>query len=316
MTTALNNQPALPGLQTAAADAARSDSHFAKCWSAEQRAFATACVEAWNEAFAKHGTRANHTYANHGKCARLLAWIKSPANSGQPMTAQDVLVAIKAYASDPWIREKCGGRYLAFPDWIADAAEKHVDKQLARIGKRRGHAPPTKAEAAAKAEAAREREILDKALAMLRESGWMQIIDQVKESRTHDGNHASLPEGLRLWRAQLVSQMQLVANIAPRVEALKVDTAAIDQRLKWIADYKQVPDKVRRTIHERALKALAPVKEGRAKVAMALALSVELHRRYGTRGPSRVGSAQLSPSPLKGEGRGEGESPSASEVRS
>lgn len=275
-------QPALPGMQTAAADAARSSSRLRGSWSSAESAFASACVDAWNSAFKSHGTRANRTRHNHFLAVQLFRWISGPQNDGERMTPGDVLAAIRAYAADPWIREKCGGRYKTFADWLRECPDA-VDKQLARIGRRRGQAEktPAQTESANKLTLARR---------MLDESGWTTIIQQTGDLRCHDGNPASLPEGLRIWRAQLVRQMDLAAG-SPRAEILRRHVHAIDHRLAAIDAYKRVPDAIRWSIRDRAAAVLAPLPEsdprdGRKKTAMILALATELHRRYGTQGPA------------------------------
>lgn len=277
--TFVKEQPALPGLATAAADAARAASHLRGSWTAAEVAFANACIDAWNEAFAAHGVRANRTKHNLYLAVHALKWINGPLNDGERMTPQDVLVAIKAYAADPYNRDKLGGRYLAFPDWMKDAIDKHVDKQLARIGQRRGHTAKT-------SEETQQQRNLAIARQMLEDSGWSTLITESLNARTSDGNPASLPEYLRIRRAQYVRMMDQrrgTATAAP----LKLEVNDIDARLKALEAYKSLDDATRRPIFARAEKALAPAKDGRQKVGMTLALAVELHRRYGTRGPAQ-----------------------------
>lgn len=250
---ATDTQPALPGMQTAAADAARSASRLRGSWTSAESAFAAACVDAWNVSFKSHGTRANRTKHNYFLAVQLLRWINGPLNDGERMTPGDVLLAISAYAADPWIREKCGGRYKSFTDWFRDCPDA-VDKQLSRLGKRRGHAAKTPAQAASADRLTLARRMLD-------ESGWSAVINQVAALRTHDGNPASLPEGLRIWRAQLARQTDLAAG-SPRAEIMREDVRAIDQRLAAIEAYKRIPDETRWPIRDRAAAVLAPLPGG------------------------------------------------------
>ena len=110
---------------------------YAARWSADARAFADSMIDVWNQAFSDHGVRANRVRRNHFVAIQLYRWLTGPENDGQAMTAEDVRAAIGLYASDPHNLKHCNGRFQCFHDWIGGCPD-NVDKQLARVGRRRG----------------------------------------------------------------------------------------------------------------------------------------------------------------------------------
>lgn len=273
MSTAPYRQPALPGMKTAAGDAERSALRRCASWTDAETAFADACFNAWNAAFRSHGTRANRTRHGNWVVIQLYKWIHGPANDGEKMTEHDVLAAIAAYAKDPWIKEKCQGRYKSFADWFAGCPD-NVDKQLARIGKRRGATAPS-------ADAAQAKSKLDLARDWLRESGWTSHIAAAHRRLTSTGQKASLTESLNIARAELVRQMDLCRSMPPRLAMLKAELDDIDGRLELIGQFNAIDKAARKNIFDRAHRACEPINDGRERTAATLALSLEILRRYG-----------------------------------
>lgn len=103
--------------------------------------------------------------------------------------------------------------------------------------------------------------------------------------RNSDGNWASLPEFLRIRRVEQISTMERYAGGSPR-QLLKAEIDDLDARLKWIEDYKSIDPAVRRSYHERARAVLSVLPESRQRIAMTLALAVEIHRREKSKPPA------------------------------
>ncbi|MBX3396539.1 MAG: hypothetical protein KF841_14350 [Phycisphaerae bacterium] len=277
-------QPALPGLQTAAADAARSASHLRDSWTRAECDFALRCIEVWNEAFANFGIRANKTKHNMFLAVHALKWISGPLNDGEKMSAEDVLVAIRAYAADPWIKEKCNGRFLAFPDWMKDAVDKNIDKQLARVGKRRGHAAPSPAEIAEKRQSVADRVRYDKAMAFITDRGWLRHVNTIASTRTDNpptireylsGLRAIAARGNGRDHKKLHEHYDILIGHLDAIEALPKSN-----RKAWAA------------IMNYALGALRPMKDSPIKVSLRLAIAAELVARFGVERAAQIASKQ------------------------
>lgn len=139
-----DNQPSLlPGVAPANSRCPRK--RFAAAWTPDEKQFAALLRKTWNEAFKDHGTRANSVRRNDFAAIQLYRWLHSPANEASddgtpPMTEADVVRAIKAYASDDYNAKKLHGVWKCFGDWLAGCPDA-VDKQLGKIGAKRGAVP-------------------------------------------------------------------------------------------------------------------------------------------------------------------------------
>lgn len=218
------NIPGLPGLPSGVSPPPRR--RFAGSWAADEIRFADACLNAWNESAGRDVAppRANRTRRNHFVAIQLYRWLHGPDNappsavvSGPaPLTESDVLAAIRAYAEDDWIIKHCAGRFMAFGDWLRGGAD-NVDKQLARIGRRRGQSDSLAVTAGAIA----ARALLDHlGLGRLAEQAagiarglldYVESITAMSKRYAHRGPSPVSPEAAALvarWRAESVATRQ------------------------------------------------------------------------------------------------------------